>query len=264
MPSHTFVLIHGLFMTRRSWAPWVERLEQRGHRAVAVAWPGRDRHVEDLQANPDPNLVKLRLEDVIEHCATVVRGLDAPPVIVGHSMGGLITQILLQRGLGAAGIAIHSAPPRGVVTLKPSFLKANAPVLNPFISAREPYMMPFEKFQYAFVNGMETGVQRAIYEEQAVPESLVAARGALGNIAMIDFAAKRAPLLLLAGGADNIIPAGLNRSNAKKYRVSPSVTDFHEFPGRNHYTLGAPGWEEVADYVADWANQQATATAVGR
>ncbi|HEY1013229.1 MAG TPA: alpha/beta fold hydrolase [Herpetosiphonaceae bacterium] len=255
--AHSFVFIHGLYMTKHSWQPWVDRFQRLGHEAQAIAWPGRDRSPEELRRSPDPELGRRTLAQVIDHHEAAIRALPAPPVIVGHSMGGLITQVLLQRGLGAAGVAIDSAPPRGVVTLKWSFLKANWPALNFLRSGREPYVMPFEDFQYAFVNGMEIGAQRAIYEREAVPESLTIARGALTSTAQIDFARQRAPLLLLAGSTDTIIPASLNQSNYRKYRVSPAVTDFKEFAGRNHFGVGAPGWEVLADYVLEWADRVA-------
>jgi alpha-beta hydrolase superfamily lysophospholipase len=129
-------------------------------------------------------------------------------------------------------------------------------MINPLISGSTPHEMSLEQFQYAFVNGLPLAEQKAIYDQQTVPESRQAARGALRKVAQIDFNKPRAPLLLLAGSTDNIIPASLNKTNFQKYQNSPSVTDFKEFPGRTHYGFGQTGWEELADYILDWLQQR--------
>lgn len=117
--------------------------------------------------------------------------------------------------------------------------------------------MPFEDFQYTFGNDLPLAEQRAAYDADIVPESRRLSRGALSRAARVDFRKERAPLLMIAGENDHIIPASLNRSNWRRYRKSPSVTDFKEFPGRAHYTvIAGPGWEEVADYALDWAERQ--------
>jgi pimeloyl-ACP methyl ester carboxylesterase len=206
--------------------------------------------------HPDPQLGRLTLAEVVEHHVNALRALDEKPVLIGHSMGGLITQILVQRGLAAAGVAIDSGPPLGVLATQWSFYKANLPVINPLISGHEPYYMPFEAFQEAFVNGMPLAEQRAAYDNQAVPESRLVGRGALSGIARIDFKKPHPPLLFIAGSADTIIPASLNKSNYEKYKASPSVTDFKEFPGRTHFLIGQQGWEEIADFVLDWLDKR--------
>ena len=116
--------------------------------------------------------------------------------------------------------------------------------------------MTFERFQYAFVNGMSMNEQRAAFDTYVVPESRAIPRQSLTSVAKIDFKKEHTPLLLIAGGADNIIPASLTKTNYEKYKASPSVTDFKEFAGRNHFLLGQKGWEEVADYVLGWLNKQ--------
>jgi pimeloyl-ACP methyl ester carboxylesterase len=253
MATKTILFVHGLFMTYRCWDAWVARFEARGYHTMALPYPGRDAPVEVLRRNhPDPSLGRLTLGQIVDSYEKAVIAMPEKPIIIGHSMGGLITQILLNRGLGAAGVAIDSAPPGGVLTTKWSFLKANWPMLNPFISGSTPHQMSFEQFQYAFVNGLPLADQRAHYDQQVVPESRHAARGALGKVAQIDFDRPRAPLLLLAGSTDNIIPASLNKTNYQKYQNCPSITDFKEFPGRTHYGMGQSGWEELADFVLGW------------
>lgn len=179
--------------------------------------------------------------------------MDERPVLVGHSMGGLVVQ-LLQRDLAAAGVAIDSAPPMGVFSAKWSFLKANWAHITPFADLREPVAMSFGRFCYAFVNGLPPAQQREAYETYVVPESRRVPREALTT--RVDFARPHAPLLLVAGSADNIIPASLNRSDHAKYSDRDSVTDFREFEGRTHFIIGQPGWEEVADHALDWLAAQ--------
>ena len=204
----------------------------------------------------DPKLGALTLDNVIEKHEQAIRGLAEKPIIIGHSLGGLIAQILLQRGLGAAAVAIDPAPPQGLISFKWSFIKSNWPALNLLNPASRPFMLSFEGFQYAFVNGLPLETQRKAYDENVVPESLRIARGVLTKTAKIDFKKAHPPLLILAGENDHIIPASLNRANFAKYRVSSSPIDFKEFPGRTHFGIGQENWGEMADYVLGWLSKQ--------
>jgi pimeloyl-ACP methyl ester carboxylesterase len=208
-----------------------------------------------LKQNPrDPALGRLALPKVIDHHVAAIKALSEKPIIIGHSFGGLLTQLMLQRGLGVAGVAIDSVPPQGVLPLYWSFIRSTWPIVNPLIPASRPYYMTFPQFQYAFANDLTPAEQRAAYDADIVPESRRLARGGLSNAARVDFAGQRAPLLLIAGENDHIMPAALNRKNYEQYRRSPSITDFKEFPGRAHYSvIAGKGWEEVADYALDWA-----------
>jgi pimeloyl-ACP methyl ester carboxylesterase len=252
--SKTIVFVHGMFMTPLCWEHWVGKFTSLGYRCLAPAWPGRDRPIADLRANhPDAELGKLTLSDVVEHYAAAVSALDEKPVVVGHSMGGLVTQLLLSRDLASAGVAIDSAPPAGVFTRKGSFLKANWAMVNPFVSKTTPHSMSFSEFQYAFVNGRPEEEQRTAYDRYVVPESRQVPRDTAKKV---DFARPHAPLLMIAGERDHIIPASLNQANHKKYTDASSVTDFREFPDRTHFIIAQPGWEEVADHVAGWLAQR--------
>ncbi len=258
MPSKTIVFIHGMFVTPACWETWTGYYRAKGYRCLAPAWPGRDQPVETLRNNhPDPQLSKLTLEDVVEYYAGIIENLDEKPILIGHSMGGLIVQLLLQRDLAIAGIAIDSAPPLGVITTQWSFLKSNWPLISPLVSKYEPYYMPFEHFQYTFVHTLPLTEQKAAYDTQVVPESRQVAQGTLSATAKIDFKKAHAPLLLIAGSDDRIVPASLNQTNYQKYRASlPSITDFKEFPGRTHFIIGQQNWAEVADYISSWLNQK--------
>jgi pimeloyl-ACP methyl ester carboxylesterase len=257
MKARTIVFVHGMFMTALCWEGWLDCFQAYGYKCLAPNWPGRDRPIETLRKNhSDPQLGNLTLSDVVEHFAGTIRKLDEKPILIGHSMGGLVVQILLQRDLAAARVAIDSAPPAGVFTTKWSFLKANWPMINPFVSQYKPRQMSFEDFQYAFVNTLPPAEQRAAYERYVVPESRRVPRESLGGVARLDFRKNHAPLLLTAGSDDHIIPASLNKANYTKYRGSASVTDFKEFAGRTHFVIGQAGWQEVADYVIAWLNDK--------
>ncbi|MBL8750078.1 MAG: alpha/beta hydrolase [Planctomycetes bacterium] len=254
MQKPPIVFVHGAFVTRKCWDPWVRRFEALGHRCVAPAYPHRDAEPAVLRArHPDPATAAVTLPAVIEVFERAIRACDAPPIVIGHSFGGLLTQILLQRQLGACGVAIDSVPPPGVLSFKWSFLRSTWPALTPFVSANRPYLMSLDHFRYAFVNTLPPAEQQRHWEEQVVPESRRFARAGLGRGARVDFRKSRPPLLLIAGEKDHIIPASLNRTNWRAYRRSPAHTDFHEFAGRDHFLLGTRGWEEVADHSLHWA-----------
>lgn len=256
MPSKTVVFVHGMYMTPTCWAPWTDYFADRGYRALAPAWPGRDRPVSELRAaNPDPTTARLRLRDIIDALTRVVVELDEKPVLIGHSMGGLVVQLVLQQGLASAAVAVDSAPPAGVFTTQLSFLKANWGHITPFASLDSPVVMGFERFQYAFVNDLPLAVQREAFETFVVPESRHVPRDALG--AKIDFSRPHAPLLFIAGSNDHIIPAALNRSNFRRYKAAESVVDYQEFPGRTHFIIGQDNWREVADFTLEWLSRQA-------
>ena len=256
MAAKKIVFIHGMYMTPACWELWLERFRANGYDCLAPGWPGRDQPVAVLRRNhPDPKLAALTLTAVLDHLSGIIAALDEKPVLIGHSMGGLITQILLQRGLASAAVAIDSAPPQGVFTTKWSFIKANWGHVNPFASKNRPATMSFEQFQYAFGNSLPLAEQQAAYDAFVVPESRRVPAESLTSTARIDFRKPGAPLLLIAGSNDHIIPASLNRSNFARYRRPGSVTDFKEFPGRTHFIIGQKGWEEVADHVSSWLDR---------
>lgn len=255
MTTKTIVLVHGMYMTPLCWEQWIDYYRAKGYRCLAPAWPGRDQLIDALRKqHPDPQLGKLTLSKVLEHLTDTIKTLDEKPILIGHSMGGLAVQLLLQRELAAAGVVIDSAAPMGVFTAKWSFLKSNWPHITPFVSQSNPIEMTFARFQYTFVNTLPLAEQRAAYERYVVPESRRVPRESL--TARIDFKKAHPPLLLIAGSADHIIPASLCKSNYAKYRSSPSVTGFKEFAGRTHFIIGQKNWEEIADYVLTWLDEK--------
>jgi pimeloyl-ACP methyl ester carboxylesterase len=262
----TIVLIHGLWMTPRSWEHWIEHYEGKGYRVLAPAYPGLEVEVEALREDPSP-IEALTVPAVFEHLEGVVSGLERPPIIMGHSFGGAFTQILLDHGYGAAGVAIDSVPTEGIRVVPISQIRASFPVLrNPANRHRAVGFTP-EQFHYAFTNTLTREGSDKVYERLQIPApGRFVWDGVLANFTpghqdtYVNFRNEdRAPLLFIAGGEDNIMPPSVNESNAKHYRHTKAVTDFHEFPGRSHYTVGQDGWEEVADYALRWATEHAAA-----
>ncbi len=262
----TIVLIHGLWMTPRSWEHWIARYESRGYTVLAPAYPGLEVEVDALRADPSP-IEALTVPGTVQHLEGVIRELDTPPIIMGHSFGGVLTQILLDHGFGGAGVAIDSVPAEGVKVVPPSQIKASFPVLNN--PANRHRAVPFtpEQFHYAFTNTLSEEESVKVYERYHIPApgSWVFG-GILANLmpghqdTWVNFENdKRAPLLFIAGGEDHIMPASVNKSNAKHYEKSSALTEYKEFPGRSHYTVGQEGWEEVADHALTWAMEHARA-----
>lgn len=250
--SKTILFITGAFVSHTCWNEWSAFFEAQGFTTHAPAWPYKDAPAVLLRArHPDPQVASIRLSDLISHYETIVNGLPEKPVIVGHSIGGLIAQLLLQKDLASAAIAIHSVPPQGVMTFKLSFLIAGWGPLGFFTSTKKTFLMSFKQWQYAFTNGMPEEWQEKGYA-LAIPESKLVVRDTITSAAKIDFNAPHAPLLFISGTKDHTIPASLNYSNYKKYSADDSITHYKEFEGRNHFVLGQPGWQEIATYIQLW------------
>jgi pimeloyl-ACP methyl ester carboxylesterase len=252
--SKTIVFVTGAFVTHLGWEPWKKYFESKGYKAFNPAWPFKNASPDELRKKQpnDTELASLTLAEVIDSYANFIRSLPEKPIVIGHSLGGLMTQVIVNRDLAAAGVAIHPVPPQGVFPYEFSFLKAGWKVLGLFTSLKKTYLMSFKDWQYAFVNGMPLAEQMDAYEKNIIPESKTVARGGLTKAAAVDFKKPHPPLLITSGSEDTIIPAHLNFRNYKAYTKSNSVLDYKEFPGRNHYVLGQSTWKEDADYILDW------------
>jgi pimeloyl-ACP methyl ester carboxylesterase len=263
---NTIVLIHGLWMTPLSWEHWAERYTSRGYQVLTPAWPGMDRPVDELRRDPTP-IARLTATEVIDHYDRIIRELERPPVIMGHSFGGAVTQVLLDRGLGAAGVGIDAATTKGVLKLPFSTIRSAWGILRNPANRNKAVEFTPKQFRYAFGNTLSPEESDRAYERYAVPGAgHVLFEGAMANFSRrsafrVDYGKDdRAPLLFIAGGADHVVPAVANRANVKKYR-SKATVDYKEFPGRSHFTVGEEGWEEVADFALEWALEHAVAPA---
>lgn len=258
----TIVFVHGLWMTPLSWEGWAARFEALGYRVITPAWPGFDQPVEALRE--DGTAIKgVGITDILDHYTAIIEALDSPPILIGHSFGGAFVQVLMSRGLGAAGVAVDSGTVRGIPDLPFSTIRSAFGVLgNPLNYGKA---VPFSKgqFRYAFGNTLTPEASDAAWERYAVPAaSKVLFQGAAANVLpntplKVDFKKDdRGPLLLIGGGRDHVVPAKVNEKNAKKYSGSKPITEFKAFPERSHFTVGEPGWEAVADFAIEWVQAQ--------
>jgi pimeloyl-ACP methyl ester carboxylesterase len=257
------VLIHGFWVTPRSWEHWIAHYESKGHRVLAPAYPGFEVEVEALNADPTP-IEQLSVPAVVEHLESVVRGLDTPPIIMGHSAGGVFTQLLLDRGHGAAAVAMNSAPTEGVKVVPLSQIKAGFPVLKNPANRHRAVGLTFEQWHYAFTNTFGEEESRRLYERYHVPASgRVFWGSALANIhpgkddTHVNYKNdERAPLLFISGSEDHLMPPSVQKSNAKHYK-SDTITEVEEYEGYAHLLPAQEGWEEIADHALDWALRHA-------
>jgi pimeloyl-ACP methyl ester carboxylesterase len=261
----TVVLVHGLWVTPRSWEEWVTHYEAQGMKVLTPAYPGFEIEVEALRENPDV-IANLSVNDTVDHLAKVIESVETPPVIIGHSFGGTLTQMLLARGLGSAGVVIDSAPTEGVRVQPLSQARSLFPALKNPANRHKAVGFTPEEFHYAFTNTLSAEDSKQVWDRYAIaaPGRWVWDYGVIANFkpghqdTWVDYTADRAPLLFIAGGSDHIMPPAVNKSNAKHYKKSPALTEYFEFEGRSHWTCGEPGWEKVADHALNWALEHAT------
>jgi pimeloyl-ACP methyl ester carboxylesterase len=243
------VLIHGLWLSAESWRPWVDEFGSAGRIVHAPSWP----------RGPDIGLAR-----AVDHFDAFVRSLPDPPVIIGHATGGLVTQVLLARGLGRAGVAIAPAKPRGVLRMPPTMVRSAWPLLRDPRNRRSDVPISPAHFHYVFANTVSRRESDGWHERLAVPapgrvifdiwagDLMPRSRAA----STVDFAkADRAPLLLIAGDRDHAMPESVVYENFNRYRRSHAPTDFKVFHGRPHLLTMLDGWQDVADHAVTWTGR---------
>jgi alpha-beta hydrolase superfamily lysophospholipase len=255
------LLIHGAWLSSNSWDNFAEYFGHRGYDVSAPEWPRKEGDVEELREATE-DLEGLGLNEVVDHYQAAIEELDQPPVLVGHSFGGLIVELLLDRGLGQAGVAISPAPPRGILVLPFSSLKAAAPALAHPSRWHGVVPLSLEEFTYGFVNTFSPEDAAAAYEEYAVPETgQIFFEAGFANFHLhppteVHFKMQdRAPLLIVGAEKDNTVPASLAKKQFEKYEKHEAYdaqTDYVEFPGRPHLMMIAEGWEEIASEIDRW------------
>jgi len=252
----TIVLIPGLWMTALSWERWVKHYGEKGYSVIAADWPGMEGDIELLRRDPS-SFANLGVTEVVDHYEQIIGELETPSVIIGYGFGGLIAQVLLDRGWGAAGVAIASAPVGGIARLPLSILKLAFSVLgNSF--RNKTASLTAEQFHRAFANSLTEPESLDAFKRYIVPApNRVLVQTAFANFTRhstttVNFRNDtRAPLLLVAGGRDRIVPSSLVRANFDLYRESKAETDYKEFPDQTHFSLLRE--TKVADYVLGWA-----------
>jgi len=258
----TIVLIHGLWLTARSWEHWSGRYESLGYGVLAPNWPGMESEVEAVNADPT-RIAPLTVEQVVDRYESIVLELERPPIIIGHSLGGTFTQILLDRGLAVAGVGVASITVERVRDIPLTTIKVASPAISPFTQGRAVPLTPKE-FHYAFANTLGREESDALHARYAVP----APAGLVREHAFASFRRearstpevhreRRAPLLFIGFGEDHVMPPTLLRHDQEVSDDASPITEFVEFPGRPHFP-GAPGWEEVADHALTWAVKHAS------
>jgi pimeloyl-ACP methyl ester carboxylesterase len=261
--DQTIVLIHGLWMTPLAWEDWVARYRARGYDVLTPGYPGvapGAAGVAALRKDATP-LAQLGVREVFDHLAELIDGLAEPPILMGHSFGGTFVQLLLDAGYGQAGVSIDGAAVKGIKALPFSEIRATFPVLKNPANVHRAVPITAAQFHYAFTNTLGESESMIAYDRYAVPvPGRILFQGGLANFAhnaatTYNFANDdRAPLLFIAGGRDHILPPAVQHENYRKNAEhSTAITAYKLFPQRDHFTCGAPGWEEVADFALNWA-----------
>ena len=261
------VLVHGLWLTPTSWNTWAERFRALGHEVLTPGWPGiDDRSVADIRSNPEA-LKGIGLAQIADHYEAIIRTLAVKPIIIGHSFGGVITQMLADRNLGAAYVGVAPGQPAGITTLPASTVRSGFPILsNPF---KKNDASPLSKahFHFTFGNDLSRAESDELWHEFAVNsynrvffEGVTAAFNEKGGASHVDFArADRAPFLVITGDIDHVVPPAIGKAIVAKYRNSgsPAIVDYKQYAGRTHRLVSQDGWQEIADYAIEWAASHA-------
>ena len=247
------MFVHGLWLLAGSWDAWRGLFEERGYATLAPGWPDDPDSVAEGRANPNAFAGK-GVAEITDHFGEAARQLTRPPVIIGHSFGGLITQKLAGEGLAAAAVAIDPAPMRGVLALPVSTLKASFPVLRNPANKSKAVMLTYEQWRYAFANGVDEAEAKALYEQYPVPgagrplfQAAFANFNPKAETAVDTSNATRGPLLIISGEVDHIVPKAVAHGAYKRYSKSAATTEFVEMAGRGHSLALDSGWREVAD-----------------
>lgn len=251
--TKTIMLIHGAWLNSRSWEGFKAHYEAAGFTVLAPDWPHDDRDPAELRAAPKPELAYLGQRQIVDHYADLIAALPEEPILIGHSLGGVIVQHLLDRGLGVAGVAINPAPTPGV-PLYPHAIRSALSVFIDPLSWRKAKTMSRTFFRNRFAQTAAKDQADALYDRYIVPTPGRVYWNGVVNPMKIDWDnPDRAPLLLIGGEIDLIADAAMTRAIYRKQIRAASRTDLEIFPGRSHWTCIDPGWEQVADKALQWA-----------
>jgi non-heme chloroperoxidase len=261
------VFVHGLWLIASSWDEWKRLFETRGYAAIAVDWPGDQPSYDEAHAHKD-SLAGTSVGDVADHVAEVIAGLNRKPVVIGHSFGGLLVQMIAGRGLAAAAVAIDPAPSRGVLPLPFSALKASFPVLGNPLNRGRTVTLTFDQFRYGFANAVPEDEAHRLYENFHTPApGRPLFQAATANLFPWTVAKadkrnpERGPMLVVTGEKDHIVPFALANAAYKQQKKNTNPTELVEIPGVGHSLVIDSHWHEVADAALDFLERQGLATA---
>jgi pimeloyl-ACP methyl ester carboxylesterase len=247
------VFVHGLWLLPSSWDRWRAVFEEAGYATLAPGWPDDPNTVEDANKHPEVFAHKT-VGQIADHFGDVIGRLTKKPAVVGHSFGGLLTQILAGRGAAAVSVAIDPAPFRGVLPLPISALKSAAPVIGNPANRSRAVPLTYDQFRFAFANAVSEAEAHELYATFAVPGSGVplfqAATANLNPWTEAKVSTKnpdRGPLLIIDGEKDNTVPWAIANASYKRQKRNPGVTEIVQIPGRGHSLVIDHGWREVAD-----------------
>jgi pimeloyl-ACP methyl ester carboxylesterase len=247
------VFIHGLWLLPSSWDRWAALFEESGFSAVKPGWPDDPETVADAKAHPEVFAGKT-VGQVADYIGAIVKRLNKKPAVIGHSFGGLLTQIIAGRGLSAASVAIDPAPFRGVLPLPISALKAASPVLQNPANRNRAIPLTYEQFRFAFANAVSEAEAKELYETFAVPapgapvfQAAAANLNPWTEVKVDTTNPERGPLLIIDGEKDNTVPWAIANASYKRQKRNPGVTEIKKIAGRGHALTIDSGWKEVAD-----------------
>lgn len=259
------VFVHGLWLHASSWTPWVELFASRGYEPIAPGWPGDAPTAEETRAHPDA-VAGVGIGDVTDHYATVIAELASPPVVIGHSFGGLIAQKLHGMGLSRACVALSPAQFKGNFVLPPTQLRNAWPVLSRPGLRRKTWSHSPDSFARAFANAVPRAESDQLLATYGIPSparplfQASAANFALRSEASVDTRRERGPLLLIAGGRDHTVPEATVKAAYRIQKHNPGVTELVTFPDRGHSMGADSGWAELAGTALDFLSRNAVGT----
>jgi non-heme chloroperoxidase len=256
------VFIHGLWLLPSSWNRWADYFKQAGYEPLTPDWPDDPETVEEARANPDV-LAKKTLEQTADHTTEVIEALDRKPVVIGHSTGGLLAQMIAGRGLSAATVAIDPGPFRGVLPLPVSTLRVSAAVLKNPLNRGRAVTLSFDQFRYGWTNAIKSDEEaKRLYDEFHVAGAGVALmQMANANLnpwteAKVDTKnPDRGPLMIIDGEKDHTVPWAIANAAYKRQKRNPSVTAIAKIPNRGHSLTIDSGWQEVAQSALDFVKR---------
>lgn len=253
--SKTILFVHGMFQNPKSWKNWEAYFTAKGYNCIVPAWPDHEGEPSSLRLNVPQDLGDLRLATIVAKMEGIISTLPERPIVIGHSVGGLIVQILANKNLISLGVPISSVAPNAMLSADWNFFKNSVSIANPF-KGDEPFYMTPEGFHDSFCNTLNDVNAKTAYEETATHDSRNVLRDCMMDDGKIDLDLPHAPLLFIAGTEDHIIPYELVEKNSKAYTDDQSVTAFKAYKNRSHYICGEPGYDEVIEYVAEWIEKE--------